>query len=308
MKSNAFRLATVIIAIQVTAIHAQDWEYALENHFKAIRAGLPARFPRVTIESNERYDALRLLARFASDSNRSVQMQVCDLVHSMSIQSSDADERKAAVDILVDACRSEDPAVMGVALGYLRAFRTSDFTAPAKEHIRSFVTNGSPRLPELVRMAAFLQIDELRPQLWSLTAPQKPSAVRWAALIGLARLGDGKAIAQMMKHVKGQPVNDDVVYNLFPDLVFSRAYEAIAYMVAVIHSDANNCQSADAEKEARIPCAYRVVEQLATVIEGFPVQLDTFGDINTDDYPRALGMVRQWLLRQSEYKLINDRY
>jgi hypothetical protein len=66
--------------------------------------------------------------------------------------------------------------------------------------------------------------------------------------------------------------------------------------------------AADAEKDARIVCGYRIMEQLAPVIAEYPLQLDEFGDLQTHDYPSALEHVREWFLKHKTYTIRNDKF
>jgi hypothetical protein len=111
-----------------------------------------------------------------------------------------------------------------------------------------------------------------------------------------------------MKRVSKLPMNDNLVYNIFPDLVFTHRPEAIAFLVEELGSNERNCLSADIEREVRIPCGYRIMEQLAPVIGGFPFDLDESGDLKTSNYPAALATVRQWFSDHNTYVILNRRY
>ncbi|HEX8038201.1 MAG TPA: hypothetical protein VF490_03595, partial [Chryseosolibacter sp.] len=157
-------------------------------------------------------------------------------------------------------------------------------------------------------LAGYLGLRDLEPDIWQRSQPGNPIAIRWAAMLSLARLGNSEATAAIMKRVSKFPVNDDVVYELFPDLLYTRQPEAIAYMIAALQSDDPNCLSADAEKEKPIPCGYRIMELLAPVIAGYPLQVDQSGDLATSDYPKALQTVRAWFNHSTAYQILTDKY
>jgi hypothetical protein len=121
-------------------------------------------------------------------------------------------------------------------------------------------------------------------------------------------MGDTNATAEILNRVKRIPVNDEVVYEVFPDLIYTRQTDALDYIVKALHSDAKNCIAADAEKDIPILCGYRIMEQLAPVIEGYPLHLDEFGDVQTLDYPAALNTVREWFLKHKSYTIRHDKY
>ena len=142
------------------------------------------------------------------------------------------------------------------------------------------------------------QISTLRSLLPSLSGRD-----RWTAQLALARLGDQEALATVLARAKQQPVNDDVVYELLPDLVYTRQKAAIDYLVTIVHSEEKNCQSADPEAEQRILCGYRVLELLAPVIQDFPLTVDASGDLAVRDYPKALEEARRWLKEHADYQI-----
>lgn len=47
----------------------------------------------------------------------------------------------------------------------------------------------------------------------------------------LARMGDEQAISTIMNRVQRIPVSDDVGYQLFPDLVYTRARPILNYLI-----------------------------------------------------------------------------
>lgn len=163
---------------------------------------------------------------------------------------------------------------------------------------------------ELLKLMGYLEMrdmaEEIRPLSSSANTNKRD---RWAALLSLARMGDAVSVQALMQRVQKLPVNDDVVYEVFPDLAYTRQPEAINYMITVLKSDEKNCLSADAENETAIPCAYRVMEQLAPVIDGYPLQLDASGDVKTKDYVKALTSVRKWIGgKGSSYKIRRDTF
>jgi hypothetical protein len=121
-------------------------------------------------------------------------------------------------------------------------------------------------------------------------------------------MDDAPALKDLMQRVSKLPVNDDVVYKLFPDLIYTRQKESIDYMIEALNSDVKTCFTADAEKEVEILCGYRIMEQLAPVIADYPFNLDESGDLQTDDYPSALLTVRNWFRTHKNYTILTDHF
>ncbi|HNP07664.1 MAG TPA: hypothetical protein PKN99_08545, partial [Cyclobacteriaceae bacterium] len=129
---------------------------------------------------------------------------------------------------------------------------------------------------------------------------------RWAALLALARMGDQEATQSVMRRAQRLPVNDDVVYEVFPDLVYTRQRSAIDYLIVELKRDEKKCFTADAEDETPITCAYRIMEMLAPVIDKYPLELDASGDIKTKDYKKSLVTVRAWFERNKDYGIVQE--
>jgi hypothetical protein len=166
----------------------------------------------------------------------------------------------------------------------------------------------SSHFEELLRLIGFLELTDLKESIRPYTQIGNSQATRWAAIVSLARMNDVAATEEMMRRARKLAVSDDIIYKIFPDLAYSRCPEAIAYMVEALQSDEKNCLSADAENEQAIPCGYRIMEQLAPVIDGYPLQLDGSGDLKTTDYIAALKTVREWFAKHPNYKILRDRY
>jgi hypothetical protein len=78
--------------------------------------------------------------------------------------------------------------------------------------------------------------------------------------------------------------------------------------VEALNNDAKNCESANSDNTERIPCAYRIMEMLAPIIENYPLKQNASGDIETNDYPMALQTVREWFKINKAYKILRDTY
>ena len=156
-------------------------------------------------------------------------------------------------------------------------------------------------------LVGYLRVDKSTGELQSLSQPGNSPQIRWAALLALSRMGDATASQDILKRVKKAGINDDVVYDLFPDLIYTRNKELFAYLIEVLHSDEKNCTSAG-ENVSKIPCAYRVMEMLAPIIKDYPLTLDASGDVNTKDYAAALQTVRTWFKQHPNYTILNDTY
>jgi hypothetical protein len=137
------------------------------------------------------------------------------------------------------------------------------------------------------------------------TNPKLRAQVKWSAHLALARLGEPNALAFILQRVQKLGINDDVVYDIFPDLVYTRQRQAFNYLIEVIKGDEKKCKSADPENPEPINCGYRVLELIAPVIKNFPLKTDPSGDLEVKEYAVALRQVRKWLEKNPDYEIIN---
>jgi hypothetical protein len=120
-------------------------------------------------------------------------------------------------------------------------------------------------------------------------------------------MGDKQNIQFITERLTQASVNDDFVYEVVPDLIYTRQPEIFEYLEQIILSNAQNCSSANPDAETNILCGYRVMEYLAPVIEDFPLPTDEYGELMVDDYPEALEELRNWLVDQ-DYAIDTDTF
>lgn len=242
------------------------------------------------------------------DSTESVRIGSYELCYYLATRSTLHAVRVKAVELLMAACTTRDAKATGIILDRLSTLDKKDFSQTAKAEVRQFLQDKEPHLSKWIKLAGFLNLRELIPRIRPYSQPGNPHALRWAALLSLARMDELWATAEILMRVKKLPLNDDLVYRIFPDLVFTRQRAAIAHMIEILHQDNESCLPADAENEEPIPCGYRIMEQLAPVIDGFPVQTTEGGDIAGTDYAATLSLVRRWLHTHKNYQLLVNRY
>jgi hypothetical protein len=190
-------------------------------------------------------------------------------------------------------------------LGYLAQFGLADFTPEARQTIAGQLTQQPAHLSRLLKLVGTLNMTDQAPAIRNLL-PNLSTRDRWTAQLTLARLGDSEALATVLDRIKRYPINDDLVYEGLPDLVYTRQKAALDYLVSIVQSDEKNCLSANPEAEEDMHCGYRVLELLAPVIRNFPLTVDESGDLVTKNYPEALLQARQWLNQHPNYQIISN--
>lgn len=298
---------TILLLTSTTqGLSAQTWKSDLTQYFDSLRSGVRVALPSSAHDFSAANDIVDFVKPYLYDSVEIVRVRSRELLFATASSSTAA--RAKAVDYLLEATQPIDPLTTGVVLNMIKTFSVHDFSEQAKANVRRLVTAEGSYLSEWMRVSAFLDLKDLIPHIRPYVQPGNRQALRWSALVSLARMEDRSAAEEVLKRVKRLPVNDDLIYNVFPDLLFTRNQSAIDYIIEVLHQDGEHCLSADAEREFQIPCGYRIMEQLAPVIEGFPVAVDDAGDITTSDYAGTLAMVRQWFLSHRDYGINKTRY
>ena len=275
----------------------------IETHLTAIRENQrPAAPTELWQTPAQHHTTLTALQPYCSDTVPAVRAQAYYLTKQIGTHSQDEAIRQQVTTQLVGGLQDEDSGIIGRVHSYLTAFGPADFTPTARQQIATLLPQRPAHLSRLLKLVGSLHMTDQISTLRSLL-PSLSGRDRWTAQLALARLGDQEALATVLARTKQQPVNDDVVYELLPDLVYTRQKAAIDYLVTIVHSEEKNCQSADPEAEENILCGYRVLELLAPVIQDFPLTVDASGDLAVRDYPKALEEARRWLKEHADYQI-----
>lgn len=293
------------------AVVAQTPEGDVSAYFAQVRANQnPSSLGLVAaLKSNPQ--ALALIRPFTNDTLVNVRSAAFSLASRVGQQTTISDIRREAVSILLEGGKDADSGINGLVASAVTRFSHADFKTDVLDSLRALLQRVPPHYDKWVKAAGYLgitdQVQTINLQIQS--GALKSKSYRWAALLALSRLGDEAAINQVMDRVTKLGINDDVVYEVLPGLAYTRHPKAVKYLVDALQSDAYQCESADPESVATIPCAYRIMELLAPIIKDFPLQVDGSGDINTKDYAKALRDARAWFSKnQSSYQIDNERF
>jgi hypothetical protein len=302
-------MKNIITLVLFSSLTLQTFAQSLETYFAEVRAGKFPTLPQEITKAENAKSVLGALSLYYKDTTSAVRSKAYSVTRTIASKSKQEGIHQLAVQNLINACRDRDSGNVGSVLGYLTEFKKEDFTAVAKDSLRNLFKSRIAHLDRLIKLIGFIEIADLQSDLRALAAQTDARKIdRWSAQLALGRMGDKQSMQSIMDRVKKMQVNDDVVYDIFADLIYTRQLDAVGYLTRVLYSDENNCQSPNSERVAKIPCAYRVMEQIAPILEGYPLKLDESGDIDTKDYPEALKTVRAWGKQQKEFKIIKNTY
>ena len=294
-------LATVLTLQQV---HAQSPAATIATYLNAVRQNQHPTTPKQLWQDAEQHnEVLSALQPYYTDTLPGVRAQAYFLTKQVGTNSQDPTIRQSAVSQLITGLQDEDSGNIGRVHTYLSASDPADFTASSQQAVADLLSQNPPHFSRLLKLVGSLGMTDQLVPLQNLL-PELSGRDRWAAQLALARLGDQEALASVLARAKRYPVNDDVVYELLPDLIYTRQKEAIDYLVTIVQSDEKNCEPADPDASENILCGYRVLELLAPVIQDFPLTVDASGDLAVSDYPKALQQARQWFGQHTDYRVM----
>jgi hypothetical protein len=303
------KILPLIVVLASGMCHAQNIAGTLSAYFGEVRSGkYPAIPKQLSITENSKA-TLAALTPFLTDTMVAVRGKAYAIVQLAGNNARQEHLRQDAVQKLMQGARDTNTGNAGLALSYLPEFLRADFTTSAQDSLGALLKRRAVHLDKIARLVGYLELTAVRNDLRAIAQESSASKKdRWSAMLALARMDDGYAQESLMSRVRRLPVNDEVVYEVFPDLVYTRNKELIDYLVTVLNSTDANCNSADAEHLARIPCGYRVMEMLAPAVEGYPLKVDASGDIDAKDYVAALQTVRDWFKANPDYKVNKNKY
>lgn len=303
------KLLTALFIIATHSLLAQPSLRDLENYMGQVRTNTTAPVPASILSDVRNEDNLiASLLPYFSDSVAIVRAKAFYIAKRIGHKSTKASVRNTTITNLIKAISDKDTGISGNASEALTGFSKTDFTAAHKGAIDNLLSLQTPHLDVLLRLAGYLEMHDQRGKINDIVNSNTAFKNKWAARLALARMGDGSAIQYIMGKLSNAPVNDDMIYDVVPDLVYSRQKEIFSYLVQLINSDKAECQSANPDSEQKILCGYRVMEYISPAIQNFPLKVDESGDLDVTDYTTALTTVRSWFTQNPAYVILMDSY
>jgi len=278
-------------------------DYMNEIRHGEIRHGSYKTVPTEILLTKDETELFNSLEKYTTDSLTKIRSKAYSLYRQVGQKSNNIDLRHQAIDQLIGGIRDKDTGISGNASEALTGFSKEDFTVQHKEVIGSHLVVETPHLNQLLLLAGYINYPDYKDRLYQITSSKALFKYKWAAWMALARMNEQKAIEYIKEKVQNAPMNDDFVYGFVPDLIYTRQKELYTFLEGIIQSEDKNCLSADPDANVNILCGYRVMEYLAPVIEGYPLPVDEFGDLEVDDYKKALQDVRKWLVQNNGYAI-----
>jgi hypothetical protein len=296
--------------ILAVGLQASAQKREVDAHFSAMRDKQAT--TSLSFEGKKEDQYIEPLTAYVQDTVSALRAEAYYLLCQLGHKTKQKNTRKRIVSVLVRGWHDQDKGIQRLIDNGLTRFQPQDFDRAALDSVRSRVKKLPSNPATVFKLAGYLQLQDLAPKIKSYVEQETPaqrSQDRWAGYIALARLGDQQAVDVILNRVRTFGVNDDAVYELFPDLVYTRSYRAIQYLEEVLFSDERKCGAASAGSRQKMTCAYRVMELLAPVIKDYPVAASVDGGVATDNYLKALQTTRAWFKQQNgKYEIIRDAF
>ena len=281
----------------------------LQSYMTAVRTGTTQPLPAsVLVDTQNVGEILQALQPYYVDSLPTVRAKAYSITARLGQKTPQSDSRQLAVQHLIGAIKDNDTGISGNASEALAGFAIEDFNASHKGAIAALLGQEIAHKDQLVKVAGYLDLKEAQPTLRQLAEPGNNRKTRWAAYLALARMGEQQELQYVVKRIAAMPLNDDVVYEMVPDLIYTRQKTAFDYLFTIINSDEAACFSADPDASTNILCGYRTMEYIAPYIKDFPLPVED-GELIVDDYEQALKDVRTWYaLHQDDYEIVKEGF
>lgn len=313
MKNLFHLLFTFIILVSFNSysqVSSNDLNKQLEAYVNALRQGESTKYVNWKNEEDSTIlKALNILKNTTKDSLSNVRRQGYQWVKMAYLSVDDNNLKIDLVDVYVKGLNDDNESVSASVVDGLQQFSVDHFS---KESRMLMVSDLNPRpsyYSELVLALAYVNeksaippmIDHIRFEFKEMEQMEK-----WNVHIALSRLGEKPALDYIVKKAKALPVNDDIIYEIYPSLAFTRQKKAVDILVEIVFSEEKNCSSPDPDSSQKVLCGYRVLEMIAPIIKDFPLEYDSAsGDLDVEDYPKALKKARKWLKKNRDnYEII----
>ncbi len=307
---NRMRNYLIIALISSAGMsYGQSADQLVLNYMNAVRTDQLQAVPSAILNNEAAaLDIIASLGIYAEDTLEVVRRKAYYIVKRIGEKSTDTTVRQQVVSFLMNGVADTDRGISGYCSESLSGFDRADFSQADRNRLGEYLIPQTPHFDQVIQLAGYLGEDGYRNALVSITDSEANFTIRWASRLARARMGDPASIDYILRKLQQAPINDDFVYDIVPDLVYTRQLEIIKFLEGIIQNEEKNCSSADPDANTKILCGYRVIEYLAPVIENFPLPIDEFGELEIDNYENALIIVREWFSENTNYIIKNDAY
>lgn len=214
---------TIFFFLLSNSLLSQSAEEAYSAYINQVKTGTSQAQPYSLLRSTNNTAVLkRLIAESLNDTTVSVR-KAC--YQSLDVMQKSAIAPVAKQQILALQLRGmevESSDIVGLSIQNLSSVPPSLFNASQKTLFIQTLDRQVAKKEVLIKMVGTLKDESAAPALRQLSQPGNSAKVRWAAYLALARLGDQTAINLVNNKVRGIEVNDDMVYDMAPSIIYTQ--------------------------------------------------------------------------------------
>jgi len=217
---------------------------------------------------------------------------------------------RALVKIFIRLINSKSSFIGISAINNIKKIDRKLFDSSAIRQIANAINDSSLYLKDILLLAGYLNDTVLSQKIRYIAINRKLSGAEyWAMKLSLARMGDRDAIESIKNKLNTVPLSSKVVESIYPDLIYTKQKLLYDIMVEKLFVDEELCESSNPDSDNMIVCGYRITELLAPNINDFPINVLPSGDLDTDDYSKALLIARDWFIKnQMQYSINYKSY
>lgn len=254
---------------------------------------------------------IKALQAYSKDTLVSIQNEVYSILSQVGLKSAKGSSSKQmAIDGLIAGINTQFSESELSCINQLRKFNSTDFSLNQKEKIKQTIAINQNNIGALAKLVAFVCGSVAQQDLNRLSSKEGLSKndkkhIKYAKV----RAGDDALAQKLIDGCKQQLINDDFVYGLVPELIYTRNKKVFSYLFELVMSDEKRCTTSDNEDEKPMICGYRIIAQIAPYVSNFPVKLNSNGEVDAANPEVLLSNVRKWIqTNKTNFVLNTDIY
>jgi hypothetical protein len=269
------------------------------------RLGLPAKkIVDDNMNTTDLANAFKQLDGFLNDPSDLVRLKSIETIAKLGEL---YDSQSFAIEKTSSLLSDPSPIVRIRVFGILNQFSSGYFNEESKNNVRLSIDRTNPYA---IKLAGFLDLNDQAKVLERLIhEPLISNTSKLACQMALARMNSGDHHDILLNKAMGRRLHEDTYQAISMVLLYLRSKESLDYLVDIIHTTEKECVTLNPISSEMVPCGYRAMEALATVVDAFPIKLRDGGDLEVEDFDEAIDICKKWFKKNKKtYKIITNTY
>jgi len=310
MVRSIFLLSTLILLCLITNAQAKfEVEQIVNKNMELIRQGEPVDEQlSIVCQPSNFENLIKICSNYSIDTLPQIRKQVVRYLAISALKSTDVSVRISMVNILLQKCFDENSGIVISACNYLKQFGISDYDSSANVLLDSVLRTVKFNKNDIYKLGAYVGNKATEVLLFNKLSTAKSKSEIWHLNLALCRRQNEKAVTYVLENLKPAKINSDFIYAVVPDLIYTRQPRIYDFLFEIIQNPEYKCVSGNPDNEKEIECGYYLIELLANEIEGFPLAVNQFGEIENEITPISINTVREWYKVNKNFRIITNKY